>query len=170
MKWNFDKPLENAALIDEYEQKIGYRFPEAFRRCVMEHDGGFPEEDAFDTEVAKEEDLNNFCSFRKDALDTIWDCNMADSYDECWEGIMEDYVEFARTSFGDLICFDRRDNTVVLVRHETLDVERTGKEFAAFMDSLYIPEDDDDLPLPPVVKKKESLLDKLARLFGQPCD
>ena len=47
MNWRFVEVLQSEDCISEYEEKIGYRFPEDFRECIKRNNGGYPEKKMF---------------------------------------------------------------------------------------------------------------------------
>ena len=158
MKWSLVEPLESESLIDEFEQLCGYKFPESFRECVIKNNGGRPEKRVFDIETEEELLLNTLLSFNKkiECL-TIWetleackihlsDAKMNEDIEwikEC-ETILERYVLFADTPFGDKIAFDKTDDSVVYICHDGVaGFEKIADSFEEFLDCLYEDEDDD---------------------------
>lgn len=141
-KWILAKPLKDERLIDAYGKDIGYRFPEAFRRCVRENNGAYAEPDAFDTRESKGQAFGALYSFNPDDIESIW------KFGRCWDmtdgetdAVMRQYVAFASSPFGDTISFDPKDDSVVFIDHETLAVEYAAPSFEAFLDGLYEDED-----------------------------
>lgn len=45
MNWIFNDPLKEAALIQKFERKIDYQFPEDFRQCGLKNNGAYAETD-----------------------------------------------------------------------------------------------------------------------------
>ncbi len=156
MKWNQVETLESESLIDEFEQLCGYKFPTSFRECVIKNNGGTPEYNVFDTEIEVERMFNFLFSFNKKEKGlTIWDAleaceiHLADAImneDDEWiadcKTILERYVLFADTPFGDDIAFDRTDGSVVYISHETSEIEKIADSFEEFLDCLYTYDDD----------------------------
>ena len=140
MEWLFIKPLRDEKLIDQFEQKVGYRFPLVFRECVMKNNGGNVEPDCFDTQKEEGKVFNRLFSFDPADRGSMW--VMAFPADEEEAVAMKNYVPFADSPNGDAICFDRRDDSIVYVDHETLDVEYVAPSFQAFLDKLYSDEDE----------------------------
>ena len=150
MEWYFVKPLESVELIDEFEEFVGYKFPVSFRNCVKENTGGSPEPNAFDTEFSKERELENFRSFNKNNRCNMWDMveiysqnieilKKNEDYDflDAYINIAENYVIFADAAFGNLIAFDRADDSVVFIDHETQETEKIADSFDEFINGLY---------------------------------
>ena len=132
MNWKYVKPLTTEKHIDDFECMVRYAFPDDFRKCVKEHNGGFPEFCCFDTERAKERALKSFLSFNKDDRETVWKL-----YEWSKEMLGDRYVPFALDNFGNLICFDADNDHIVFLDHETAQAERIADTFGSFMDSLY---------------------------------
>ena len=47
MNWKFITPFKSTNLITEYEEKIGYKFPEDFKECIKQNNYGYPENKFF---------------------------------------------------------------------------------------------------------------------------
>ncbi len=141
MNWRSVKPLVSNDIIDEYEKTINYHFPDSFREFVKINNGGKPSHKVFNTKVVKERVFDNLLSFNKDDVDTIWHYNdwkgdMSDWY-KFSNGEVENYIAFACDAFGNLICFDKRNDSVVWIDHETMNVEFVAKSFTEFIESLH---------------------------------
>ena len=52
------------------------------------------------------------------------------------DGQMENYIAFAADPFGNLICFDKADDSIVFIDHETLSIESVSASFTELVDSL----------------------------------
>lgn len=152
MEWKQIRPLESESLIDEYEQLREYKFPVSFRKCVIKNNGGCPEFDAFDTETTEERVLGFFLSFNKneESSSTVWfaveayesNINVAKQLGDLEEAtvleeIFNRYVVFADTPFGDDIAFDKTNDSVVYIDHNTLGIEHIANSFDEFLDGLY---------------------------------
>ena len=152
LEWDFIKPLESENLIDEFEQLRGYKFPVSFRECVIKNNAGYPSKDVFDTETAEKRVVNCLLSFNKvkNSASTVWfsveayeyKIDSAKQYDDIDEAnalkyIFNRYVVFADTPFGDDIAFDKTNDSVVYINHETLEVEKIADSFDEFLNCLY---------------------------------
>lgn len=143
MEWLFIRPLKSDELIAEYEGKVDYHFPEDFKECVRQNNGANPGPEVFISWHGKRKRkrvLNNLFSFNKEDKSTIWHYNdwrgdMSDWY-KFSNGEVENYIAFACDPFGDLICFDKRNDSVVWIDHETMNVEFVAKSFTEFIESL----------------------------------
>ena len=142
MKWISNRPLKDVSFIDAYEKEIGYHFPDDFRKCVQENNGAYAEPNVFDTRESQEQMLNALFSFNPTDGDSIWKLGRCwDEADEETDRIMRKYIAFAYDPFGNTIAFDPKDDSVVFIDHETLEVEYVAPSFQAFLDKLYEDED-----------------------------
>ena len=141
MKWNRPKLLESADLIEEYESEVGYIFPEDFKAVIKENNGARPELKLFKSYIDRrrvERVFDHLLSFNKNDSWSIWDCNdwNGDMRDWNENGKMENFVAFAGDPFGDLICFDKTNDHIVFIDHETLSIESVADSFSGFVASL----------------------------------
>ncbi len=132
MQWKYVKPLLSAESISKFETLVKYKFPDAFKKCVLENNGGRPNSRTFDTDCTKERELKSFLSFNKDDIENVWkiaEWNKSELSDK--------YVAFAIDNFGNLICFDIKNNNIIFLDHETLNTEKITDDFISFMNGLY---------------------------------
>lgn len=139
MEWDFVKPIKSADLIGEFEKLSGYRFCDSFRKCVLENNEGTPVKYVFDTKETKERVFNYLLSFNREDEVNIW--SYLDFWDEPAKHLAERYIVFACDPFGNDICFDKTNDKVVFIDHETLTVEEVADSFDEFINSLYEDED-----------------------------
>lgn len=132
MKWKYVKPLKSVKNIDDFECLVKYAFPNDFRKCVIENNGGRPEFRCFNTDKANERVLKSFLSFNKDDKETVWKM-----YEWSKDELANRFVPFAIDNFGNLICFDADNDHIVFLNHETLVIENIKDTFDDFMNSLY---------------------------------
>lgn len=149
LECDFVKPLKSKDLIDEFEKFIGYTFPISFRNCVVKNNGGYPDKYVFVTKMGCEECIEYFLSFNKEDISTVWDTVDAynsnikfaqknDDYNEekKLKNIFEKYVVFGEDPGGNEIAFDKADDSVVFIDHETLKVEKIADSFDEFLNCL----------------------------------
>ncbi|MGN0979476.1 MAG: SMI1/KNR4 family protein [Candidatus Avoscillospira sp.] len=140
LEWGPSTPLEDESLIDKFEQAVGYRFPADCRQCIRDHGGAWVQPDGFDTQENKGYGINRILSAVPDhEAGSIWDLMELDA--ETAE-VLRGYIPFADTPFGDFLCLDRKDDSVVYIDHETLEVEHAAPSFQAFLDGLHEDEDE----------------------------
>jgi len=131
MNWKYIKPLKSFDYISEFENKFNYVFPDDFKNCIKLYNGGRPADKVFDTIAEKEREIKALLSFNHDDRETIWLVNQRN------DEFTSKYVAFAIDSAGDLICFDKTDNSVVFIDHETNTVEFVSDSFIKFLQNLY---------------------------------
>lgn len=132
MNWKYVKPLESSNLISEYEKIVGYSFCDSFKRCVASNNGGRPEKRAFDTNKHNGREIKSFLSFNRDDKETVWKILEWNKTE-----LAQKYVPFGIDNFGNLICFDSENDTIVFVNHEDLTVENIAENFESFIKKLY---------------------------------
>lgn len=150
LEWDFVRSLEDENLIDEFEKAVKYKFPVSFRKCVVMNNGGYPSKEIFDTDVAEERCIGYLLSFNHNDRCSVWNAleayesniKVAEQYKDLEElkmlqNIMDNYVIFADDPGGNEIAFDKTDNSVVYIDHETLEVEHIADSFDEFLDCLY---------------------------------
>lgn len=132
MKWNYVKPLASQSSLKEFEQIVQYRFPEDFRKCVQQYNGGRPEQRVFDTDKGTDRMITSLLSFNQQDKENVWDL---------WEWGKEDlqdrYVPFGIDPFGNLLAFDVKTNDVMFLDHETGTVEKAASNFTEFLEKLH---------------------------------
>ena len=131
MEWKYVKHLKSRKNIEDFEQLVGYSFPPEFRKQVIEHNGGRPANRIFNTNKRKIYALKSFLSFNHEDLETVWKIREWSK-----EILTDEYVAFAIDNFGNLICFDKSDDSVVFANHEDSSVEKIADTFSAFLEAL----------------------------------
>ena len=132
MEWKYVKPIISEDIIKEFEGETGYCFPDDFLQCVLEHNGGRPNNRTFNTEKTKERELKSFLSFNKNDKETVWKIMEWNK-----EELSDRYVAFAIDNFGNLICFDTNNDCIVFVNLEIMSVEKIANSFHDFINCLY---------------------------------
>ena len=121
-------------LIENFEHKVGYKFSDTFKNCVIDYNGGRPTLSAFDTEMEKEREMKLLLSFNKNDKENIWNTN---EWVESELDFAKNLIAFADDNFGNLICFDANNNNVVFWNHEIDTTEFIAKDFDTFLGCLY---------------------------------
>ena len=132
MNWRYVKVLEDIKLINEFEEKYGFSFSDEFKECVTKYNGGRPEHQVFDTDIEKERTIKALLSFNKNDKETIW--KMAEWSDSI---IKKGYFPFATDDAGNMICFTKHYNNVVIIDHEDDHAEVIASTFNSFLNKLY---------------------------------
>lgn len=142
LEWEFVQPLKSVDLIDEFEQKVKFKFPESFRNLVISSNAGYPNKYVFDTDVSEEEVFDSLLSFNHEDK-----CNVFDFYDgssDDFEELGKTYVQFACGGFGDPIAFDPETGHVICVDHETLEIKLIAETFDEFLGKLRDCDDEEE--------------------------
>lgn len=141
--WKYDEPLTDENLITEFETKSGFTFPPSYRSLVIEHNGARPDKKIFNTDTDEGHVFGNLLSFNK--ADTknlnIWETNKNMPTD-----IDSKYIAFATDAFGNWICFNAEDGSIVFIDHDNSSIENIANDFDVFIDGLY-GDDRDDSPV-----------------------
>ena len=132
MVWKYVKQLETEENINDFECLVRYSFPEDFRKCVKNYNGGRPSKRAFDTDRRKDRELKSLLSFNKGDRETVWKIHDWNSNE-----LADRYIAFAIDNFGNLICFDANNDKVVFLDLESSCFEKVADTFSAFLDCLY---------------------------------
>lgn len=132
--WKYDEPLTDENLITEFETKSGFTFPPSYRSLVIEHNGARPDKKIFNTDSDEGHVFGNLLSFNK--ADTknlnIWETNKNMPTD-----IDSKYIAFAMDAFGNWICFNAEDGSIVFIDHDNSSIENISNDFDGFLNSLY---------------------------------
>ncbi|MDN5100110.1 SMI1/KNR4 family protein [Aliarcobacter butzleri] len=150
-----DEGIVNEEIIEEYENKIGYKFPIKYKELLSKHNAIRFEQDCFDfLNIYNQNDERDisFYAFQHSYLDPLY-CNgfvgnqIGDDY------FPKELVDFGGCANGDIVCFDYRDNPrtdnpkIVLVYHDDyienedgashMVVNFVANSFEEFIDMLY---------------------------------
>ena len=117
MEWKYVKELQSVDLIDDYECFVKYVFCDSFRKCVIANNGGRPSKRVFDTDKAKERELKSFLSFNRKDRETVWKI-----YEWSKEELTNKYIPSGIDNFGNLICFDAKNDKIVFFNHEYMSI------------------------------------------------
>ncbi|KXY46992.1 MULTISPECIES: SMI1/KNR4 family protein [Bacillus] len=108
--------------IKQLEQYLNIKFPNDFIDCVQKYDGGYPTPDTFNIPNQDENSLNNLLT-----LDSDRKYSILETYNSTKDRLPDKIYPFARDPFGNLLCFDYRNNTdspiIVFWDHEEEDIE-----------------------------------------------
>ena len=132
--WKYDEPLTDENLITEFETKSGFTFPPSYRSLVIEHNGARPDKKIFNTDTDEGHVFGNLLSFNTSDTKNlnIWETNKNMPTD-----IDSKYIAFAMDAFGNWICFNAEDGSIVFIDHDTSAIENIANDFDAFIDGLY---------------------------------
>ncbi|SEL23471.1 SMI1/KNR4 family protein [Ruminococcus albus] len=139
MNWVRIKPLLSEQLIIEFENEAGYLFSAEFKEVIKIYNGASPESKKFRYKQGNSivsRVFNNLLSFNKDDRTNIWRTNQI--IHNVWgeNGELDQYVVFANDPFGNKICFDKTNDHIVFIDHETLSIEHVADSFSEFIAGL----------------------------------
>ena len=132
--WKYDEPLTDENLITEFETKSGFTFPPSYRSLVIEHNGARPDKKIFNTDTDEGHVFGYLLSFNTSDTKNlnIWETNKNMPTD-----IDSKYIAFAMDAFGNWICFNAEDGSIVFIDHDNSSIENIANDFDAFIDGLY---------------------------------
>ncbi|WP_297425756.1 SMI1/KNR4 family protein [Clostridium sp.] len=115
LRWICENDNVEMETISKVEKKLYVKFPKDYIEMVMKNDGGYPKPNRFNLN-GNEEVFNNLLSFDEE------DCsNIINTYNDVSDRLVEKIIPFGEDPFGNLICFDYRNNDqpiVVFWEHE----------------------------------------------------
>lgn len=126
-EWRYIKPLAADSLIPEAEEKLGYNFVESYIDFVKKYNGSRPPVSIFSTSTSQERTIKSFLSFNPTDVENIIKLN---------RGVTEistRLVAFAIDNFGNYICFNKENDTVVFLDFETGETELIDNTFSDFL-------------------------------------
>lgn len=123
-----DNMLEN---IKNVEERISYKFPDDYRDYILSMGSLKPENNLFRTSKGIEKVLR--CLFSYDVNDK----NYIMKFQSFDSQFCNNVVPFALLEFGDLLCFDRDNNSVVVYNHELDNIDMLSNNFTDFLNMLY---------------------------------
>ncbi|CAH2463216.1 SMI1/KNR4 family protein [Bacillus sp. S4] len=134
-KWLFSGGSLAEDKIVEVESLFGFSLPDDYKKCVMENDGGYPEPNTFDCDSGRIEAVfNDLISLTDEDLNIKMFSEFA----------IQKLIPFGRDPFGNLICFDYRQNknepTVIFYNHEEQNesaIEPICNTFTELLNRLY---------------------------------
>lgn len=115
LRWICENESVETTTISKVEYIFGIEFPRDYVECIIKNNGGYPKPNRFNLN-GNEEVFNNFLSF--DEEDSI---NIINAYNDVKDRLIEKVIPFAEDPFGNLLCFDYRNNEqpiIVFWEHE----------------------------------------------------
>ena len=115
LRWICENESVETTTISKVEDIFGIEFPRDYVECIIKNNGGYPKPNRFNLN-GNEEVFNNFLSF--DEEDSS---NIINAYNDVKDRLIEKVIPFAEDPFGNLLCFDYRNNeqpTIVFWEHE----------------------------------------------------
>jgi len=129
--WKYKIELEDETVFDDIENKRGVKIPEELKKLVKDANAASPDKYNYILESQEEKIFGAVLSFNKKDVDvdTIFTALV----------IIDDknLIPFGIDSFGNYICLNMKENTVVFWNHELQSEESTGKSLKDFLKNLY---------------------------------
>ena len=117
--------------INYIEKSINYTFPNDYKEYILNLKPLKIKNNLFKTKNGYEKVLRYLNSFEADSKTYILEAQQFDSKYKL------ELVPFGLLEFGDLICFDRRTNDIVIYNHELDEIEIKANSFNEFLKMLY---------------------------------
>lgn len=118
-------------LINEVEKMVNYSFPEDYKNYILNLSSLKLERNLFKSSNGVEKVLRCLLSYDEDSKNNIMKFQTIDSE------LNGSIVPFGLLEFGDLLCFDKENNTVVMYDHELDKINMLANDFTGFLDMLY---------------------------------
>ncbi|WP_425449853.1 SMI1/KNR4 family protein [Dethiothermospora halolimnae] len=115
IRWICENQGVEMTIVLKVETIFGIKFPKDYVECILKNDGGYPKPNRF-TLNGNEEVFNNLLSLDEEDVS-----NIIETYNDVKDRLIERVIPFAEDPFGNLICFDYRNNeqpTIVFWQHE----------------------------------------------------
>ncbi|REK76865.1 SMI1/KNR4 family protein [Paenibacillus paeoniae] len=133
-KWlHVEGPVDDAT-IAAIEQLFHVTFPQDYKNCIKQFNGGYPEPSSFDYDNGAQGIFHDLISFTNNDLNISMFQEFA----------VKSIVPFGRDPFGNLLAFDYRLNKekppVILFDHEEIEAEAITpvcNTFTELLDKLY---------------------------------
>lgn len=127
LRWKYIKPLKSADSILNFEKQYDYTYPDEFKTCVLINNGGRTNRCVFKTKSGREYVMKSLLSFNKDDRENVWNIR---------QFMFNKYLPFAIDNFGNMICFNIVDDSVVFINCEIQSVEYIADDFVKFLNLL----------------------------------
>ncbi len=138
-----DFPIDDQR-INQVELHFGVTFPEEFRQCLRECNGGSVLESDFDfVELSGNTTTSGIGAIIR--FDAEGSPDILDVYRRLGDAAHPKIVPFAETGGGDCICLDYRHSedqpAIAYFDHEYGEYVRIADSFTSFVEMLYLPPD-----------------------------
>lgn len=129
-EWRYIKPLATEDLIAEVESKLDYKFSDSYINFVKSFNGGRPPVSSFMTIGSEERSIKSFLSLNPTDPENIVKLN---------KGVAEisaELVAFAIDEFGNYLCFDKGNDSVLFLDFELGETEPVAMDFSSFLSKI----------------------------------
>lgn len=145
--WSFmsKTPVTNEG-IQAVEQYFNIKLPKDFVVCVKKYDGGYPDPKVFNVPGQDENVFSDLLTLHIED-----EYSIVQNYNSVKDRLVSKIYPFARDPFGNLLCFDYRNNpaspTIVFWDHEEENMEKAiypvCSTFTELLNSLHDFEDEE---------------------------
>ncbi len=105
MNWLYEKKLKNPQSISEVETIFGIKFPQDYKKIVLEHNAATPSPNTIDTKRETGKAFGEILNFNLDAKE-----NIISLYEELKSKIPNNVFPIAIDPGGNFLCFDYRES------------------------------------------------------------
>lgn len=159
MEWVFCKPLESTDLIEEFEKKVDFKFPETYKEYVKKYAYGRPKGMVFKTKEYGDITFRLYTFVKESMFHNIWEINndfsnfvlklekereqsgLNDDEElslKKYKYIMQNYILFAAGNVESDLAFNRTNGAIVFIddimSNETLITETIADSFDEFIE------------------------------------
>lgn len=106
MEWRWPELPVEESQIARIQVELGVRLPDDFLQLVRKYNGGYPSKKYFDFPSRKDAVLDHLLSLIEGGDDP----SLLNTYRNVRDRLPSGIIPFASDPFGNLICFDYRDN------------------------------------------------------------
>ena len=125
--------------IKEVEKSLGYKFPYEYKNYLLRLMPLKMEKRIFEISANKDRIVNTLFSMNKEDKNYILNNQQFDSK---FENIL---IPFASLEFGDMLCFNRETNKIIIYDHEEDKFDEIAHNFNEFQDKLFTEQEIEDL-------------------------
>jgi len=130
--WKYIRTNISIDNIVKYEQEAGIVLTDEIKEFILTHNYARPEKNTFDTKDSKERVFLKLLSFNHDDKENVFDV-----YSSLKKELPVGIVPIAMDPFGNFICLDANNSTVVFWKHEDSKIEFISDTFPHLINSLY---------------------------------
>jgi len=134
MKWILGKNNINEAMFEEVENELLVKFPNEYKKIVLENNGGSPEFNIFNTKQTDGRVAEYLLSF-----DLKEKMNILETYKGLKDRLPLKIIPIISDPFGNYVCIDFSQASLGIVfwEHESNKIEKVTDSFIDFINSLY---------------------------------
>ena len=126
MKWKYVKST-NIQNIEKVEELYNIQLTDSFKSFILNFNNGRPELDSFDTNIEQGREFKKILSYNPEDIENIYD------YVSLFKGTK--LFPFGTDPSGNFLCL--KDNIIVLLNHETEEIEYVADSIEDFISKLY---------------------------------